>query len=775
MKDEHSHSAHGHGGTAAGLRDPVCGMSVDPATAKHRHEYGGAEYLFCSRGCLEKFRADPARYLGGRPQAAEPAPAGTVYTCPMHPEVTRIGPGTCPICGMALEPLDAAAAEGPNPELADMTRRFWISGALAVPLVVLAMGVHVIEILPPVASHWIQFALATPIVLWGGLPFFQRGWASIVSRHLNMFTLIAIGTGVAYAYSAVAAAAPGLFPEAFRSVHGAVDVYFEAAGVIVVLVLLGPVLELRAREQTGSAVRALLDLAPAQARRLRDDGGLEEVPLDSVAVGDRLRVRPGDKVPVDGTVVDGHSNIDESMITGEPVPVAKGEGDTVIGGTLNATGSFVMRADHVGSATMLSQIVGLVAQAQRSRAPIQRVADQVSGYFVPAVVATAAIAFATWLALGPQPAFAYALIAAVSVLIIACPCALGLATPVSIMVGVARGAQAGVLIRDAASLERLEAVDTLVVDKTGTLTMGKPDVTEVVAAEGQDASAILRLAAGLEAQSEHPLAAAIVRAAEERNAGIASVTGFASETGKGVTGRADGRDVAIGNRRLMESLNIDSDAWTARADALRRDGATVMYVAVGSAVAGLIAVADPIKPSTAAALAALRDDGVRIVMLTGDNRIAAETVAAKLAIDSVVADVLPQDKGAEIRRLKQQGHVVAMAGDGINDAPALAEADIGIAMGTGTDVAIESAGVTLIKGDLTGIVRARRLSKATMRNIRQNLFFAFFYNGIGVPIAAGVLYPVTGLLLSPMIAAAAMSLSSVSVIGNALRLRSTTL
>jgi Cu+-exporting ATPase len=780
MMDEHSQCAPCHGaadkGTAdSGARDPVCGMSVDPKTAKHRHVHGGTEYLFCSRGCLEKFSADPARYLGGTPRAAEPTPAGTVYTCPMHPEITRIGPGACPICGMALEPLDATAAEGPNPELVDMTRRFWISGVLAVPLVVLAMGVHVIEILPPVASHWIQFALATPIVLWGGLPFFQRGWASIVSRHLNMFTLIAIGTGVAYAYSAVAAAAPGLFPEAFRSAHGAVDVYFEAAGVIVVLVLLGQVLELRAREQTGSAVRALLDLAPAKAHRLREDGGTEEIPLDRVAVGDRLRVRPGDKVPVDGTVVDGRSNIDESMITGEPVPVAKGEGDTVIGGTLNATGSFVMRADHVGSATMLSQIVGLVAQAQRSRAPIQRVADQVSGYFVPAVVAVAAIAFAAWLALGPQPAFAYALIAAVSVLIIACPCALGLATPVSIMVGVARGAQAGVLIRDAASLERLEAVDTLVVDKTGTLTMGKPDVTEVVAAEGQDAATILRLAAGLEALSEHPLAAAIVRAAKDRKTGIASVTGFASETGKGVTGHADGRDVAIGNRRLMESLNIDAGAWTSRADALRRDGATVMYVAVGGTVAGLVAVADPIKPSAAAALTALREDGIRIVMLTGDNRIAAETVAAKLAIDSVAADVLPQDKGAEIRRLKQQGHVVAMAGDGINDAPALAEADIGIAMGTGTDVAIESAGVTLIKGDLAGIVRARRLSKATMRNIRQNLFFAFFYNAIGVPIAAGVLYPVTGLLLSPMIAAAAMSLSSVSVIGNALRLRSATL
>jgi P-type Cu+ transporter len=777
MIDHQAHRAHCHGADTTAARDPVCGMSVDPKTAKHRHSHAGTEYYFCSRGCLEKFAADPGRYLGPPPEKkTDAAAAGTVYTCPMHPEVTQIGPGTCPICGMALEPRDATADEGPNPELIDMTRRLWIGAALTVPLLALTMGahlpgVHLADLVPPRIDHWIQLALATPVVVWCGLPFFQRGWASILSRNLNMFTLISIGTGVAYLYSIVATIAPGLFPETFRGMHGTVDVYFEAAATITVLVLLGQVLELRARERTGSAVRALLDLAPAKAYRMRDDGGTEEIALDRVVAGDRLRVRPGDKVPVDGTVLDGHSNVDESMITGEPVPVAKGAGDTVIGGTLNATGSFVMRADHVGSATMLSQIVNLVAQAQRSRAPIQRVADQVAGYFVPAVVGTAVLAFVVWLAVGPQPAFAYALIAAVSVLIIACPCALGLATPVSIMVGVARGAQAGVLIRDAEALERLEAVDTLVVDKTGTLTMGKPSVTAVVPADGHDEAEILRLAAGLEAQSEHPLAAAIVRAAEERGAGRAEVTDFDSETGKGVKGRAGGQDIAIGNLRLIEGLGIDAGDWNRRADEIRRDGATVMFVAINGAVGGLIAVADPIKPSTAAALAALREDGLRIVMLTGDNRVAAETVGRKLSIDSVVADVLPQDKGSEVRRLKEQGHVVAMAGDGINDAPALAEADIGIAMGTGTDVAIESAGVTLIKGDLDGIVRARRLSKATMRNIRQNLFFAFIYNGIGVPVAAGVLYPFFGLLLSPIIAAAAMSLSSVSVIGNALRLR----
>lgn len=776
MTESHAHCPQCHAAGTAEARDPVCGMTVDTATAKHRHSHGGKTYYFCARGCLEKFAADPARYLEKAVPTAEPAASGAVYTCPMHPEVTQIGPGACPICGMALEPLDTAAAEGPNPELVDMTRRFWVGAALTIPLMVLAMGAHVpgnplAALIPPHIDPWIQLALATPVVLWGGWPFFQRGWASLVSRNLNMFTLIAIGTGVAYLYSVVATAAPGLFPETFRATHGMVDVYFEAAAAITVLVLLGQVLELRARERTGSAVRALLDLAPAMALRLRPDGSSEEIPLSHVATGDRLRVRPGDKVPVDGTVVDGRSNVDESMITGEPVPVAKGVGDTVIGGTLNATGSFVLRADRVGSATMLSQIVALVAQAQRSRAPIQRVADQVAGYFVPAVVATATLAFLVWLAVGPQPAFAYALIAAVSVLIIACPCALGLATPMSIMVGVARGAQAGVLIRDAAALERLEAVDTLIVDKTGTLTMGKPAVTGVVAADGHDETEILRLAAALEAQSEHPLAAAIVRAAEERAVGRSDVSDFASETGQGVKGRADGRDVAIGNLRLIEGLGIDPGGWNARADALRRDGATVMFVAVAGKIGGLIAVADPIKPTTAAALTALREEGIRIVMMTGDNRVAAETVARRLAIDGVVADVLPQDKGAEVRRLKAEGHVVAMAGDGINDAPALAEADIGIAMGTGTAVAIESAGVTLIKGDLDGIVRARRLSRATMRNIRQNLFFAFIYNGIGVPVAAGVLYPFFGLLLSPIIAAAAMSLSSVSVIGNALRLR----
>jgi Cu+-exporting ATPase len=689
----------------------------------------------------------------------------------MHPEITQIGPGACPICGMALEPMDVTADQGPNEELIDMTRRFWVGAVLVVPLMVLAMGAHFVTILPPAVDTWVQFALATPIVLWAGLPFFQRGWASIVSRNLNMFTLIAIGTGVAYLYSVVATAAPGLFPATFRGHHGTVDVYYEAAGAIIVLVLLGQVLELRARERTGSAVRALLDLAPAQALRLNEDGSTEEISLDQVRAGDRLRVRPGDKVPVDGTVVEGRSNVDESMITGEPLPVAKSEGDGVIGGTLNATGSFVMRAEGVGNDTMLSQIVALVAQAQRSRAPIQRIADQVAGYFVPAVVVIAVVAFVVWLAVGPEPSFAYALIAAVSVLIIACPCALGLATPMSIMVGVARGAQTGVLIRDAEALERFEKVDTLVVDKTGTLTEGRPDVTEVVTADGVEAIDLLSLAAALEAQSEHPLAEAIVHAAKARGGKVGIVSDFDSETGKGVTGKVDEKAIAVGNRKLMEGLGIPEGDWNTRADTLRRTGATVIFVGIDGAIGGLVAVADPIKATTPDALEALRAEGLRIVMLTGDSRVAAEAVAGQLAVDEVIADVLPRDKGDAIARLKQGGHVVAMAGDGINDAPALAEADVGVAMGTGTDVAIESAGVTLIKGNLDGIVRARRLSEATMRNIRQNLFFAFVYNGIGVPIAAGVLYPFFGLLLSPIIAAGAMSLSSVSVIGNALRLR----
>ena len=763
-----------HSATAAAdmERDPVCGMTVDPAKATHRRAHNGEDFYFCSKGCLDKFAADSDRYL--RPdteKTPETAPPGAVYTCPMHPEITQVGPGSCPICGMALEPMDVTADQGPNEELIDMTRRFKVGIALVVPLVVLAMGNHIVSIVPPAIDHWVQFVLATPIVLWAGLPFFQRGWASVVSRNLNMFTLIAIGTGVAYLYSVVATVAPGLFPAAFQSAHGTVAVYFEASGAIIVLVLLGQVLELRAREQTGSAVRALLDLAPAQALRVRDDGSTEEISLDLVHSGDRLRVRPGDKVPVDGTVVEGSSNVDESMITGEPLPVSKAKGDAVIGGTMNATGSFVMRADSVGNETMLSQIVSLVAQAQRSRAPIQRVADQVAGYFVPAVVGTAILAFIVWFAVGPEPAFAYALIAAVSVLIIACPCALGLATPMSIMVGVARGAQTGVLIRDAEALERLEKVDTLVVDKTGTLTEGRPDVTDVVTAGGIEEKDLLGFAAALEAQSEHPLAAAIVRAAKDRSSQPFAVSDFNSETGKGVTGTVGGKVIAVGNRKMMDASNISAEEWDDRADTLRREGATVMFVGIDSAVGGLIAVADPIKSTTPDALSALRRDGLRIVMLTGDNRIAAETVAGRLGIDEVIADVLPRDKGAAIATLKEQGHVVAMAGDGINDAPALAEADVGIAMGTGTDVAIESAGVTLIKGDLGGIVRARRLSEATMRNIRQNLFFAFVYNGLGVPVAAGILYPFFGLLLSPIIAAAAMSLSSVSVIGNALRLR----
>ncbi len=777
----------------AKAKDPVCGMSVDPATAKHKTEHAGTAYYFCRAGCRTKFVADPARYLAkpaqghahdhgqsahhaGHTAAAntKPQAADAIYTCPMHPEVRQVGPGNCPICGMALEPETVTADTGPNPELIDMTRRFWIGAALTLPVLALEMGGHLTNLhmlLGQQISNWLQFLFATPVVLWAGWPLLLRGWQSVQSRNLNMFTLIAMGTGVAWVYSVVATAVPGVFPPAFRGPDGAVGIYFEAAAVITVLVLLGQVLELKARERTSGAIRALLDLAPKTARRVGADGTDEEVALDDVHAGDRLRVRPGDKVPVDGTVVEGRSAVDEAMVTGESLPVAKAPGDKVIGGTINQTGSFVMSAERVGRETMLAQIVQMVAEAQRSRAPVQRLADKVSGWFVPAVVAIAAAAFVVWSLVGPEPRFVYGLIAAVAVLIIACPCALGLATPMSIMVGVGRGAMAGVLIKNAEALERFEKVDTLVIDKTGTLTEGKPKVTTVVSAVGIAADELLRLSASLERGSEHPLAAAIVQAAAERKLALATATDFNSPTGKGVAGTIEGKRVALGNARLLADLGIDGDPLEARADALRAEGATVVSVAIESRLAGLIAVADPVKDTTPEALAALKADGIRIVMLTGDNRRTAEAVAKALGIAEVEAEILPEDKGKVVKRLREQGRVVAMAGDGVNDAPALAAADVGIAMGTGTDVAMESAGVTLVKGDLVGLVRARRLSRAVMRNIRQNLFFAFFYNAAGVPVAAGVLYPLFGLLLSPIIAAAAMSLSSVSVIGNALRLR----
>jgi Cu+-exporting ATPase len=754
-------------------RDPVCGMSVDPATAKHRFDHGGETFSFCCAGCREKFAADPAKYL--KPKAEVPPRPGVVYTCPMHPEIRRDKPGSCPICGMALEPMAVVEESGPSPELVDMTRRFWIGAALAVPLVLLEMGAHfpglnLHRYVPPGVSVWVQFALATPVVLWCGWPLLERGWASFRSWHLNMFSLISLGVGVAYVYSLAATFLPGLFPPSLR-VEGVVAVYYEAAAVITVLVLLGQVLELRARERTGGAIRALLNLAPKTARRLRPDGEDEEVTLDQVHPGDRLRLRPGDGVPVDGVVLEGSSAVDESMVTGEAMPVAKAPGDKLIGGTVNGTGSLVMRAEKVGAETMLSRIVHMVAEAQRSRAPIQRLADVVSAWFVPAVLLAAAVAFVVWAVWGPEPSATYALIAAVSVLIIACPCALGLATPTSIMVGVGRGATMGVLIRSAEALERFEKVDTLVVDKTGTLTEGRPRVVAIVPAEGFDEPTLLSLAAALERSSEHPLAAAIVAAARERNLPIESATGFRSLTGKGVAGVVGGRPLALGNAALLAELGVAAGELEAKAEALRRDGATALFAAIDGKPAGVLAVADPIKATTAEAVRLLHADGVRIVMLTGDNRTTARAVASKLGIDEVQAEVLPEEKHRIVRDLKARGRVVAMAGDGVNDAPALAAADVGVAMGTGTDVAIESAGVTLVKGDLAGLARARRLSSATMRNIRQNLFLAFVYNAAGIPIAAGVLYPVFGWLLSPIVAAAAMSLSSVSVIANALRLR----
>jgi P-type Cu+ transporter len=770
---------HAHDAAAATdtVTDPVCGMTVDPHTSAHRREYRGHPYYFCSAGCRTKFAADPAKYLGQK-QGTEAVPEGAIYTCPMHPEIRQVGPGSCPICGMALEPVLATAETGPNPELIDMTRRLWIALALALPVVALEMTGHIIDlhrIISPQISNWVQFAFASPVVLWAGWPFFERGWQSILTRNLNMFTLIALGTGVAWAYSVVGTLTPGIFPATFRGHDGAVAVYFEAAAVITVLVLLGQVLELRAREQTSGAIRALLDLAPKSARRLTADGEDEDVSIDAIAVGDDLRVRPGEKVPVDGTLIAGHSSLDESLVTGESMPVSKEVGASVIAGTLNQTGSFVMRAEKVGRDTMLAQIVQMVAAAQRSRAPIQRLADRVAGWFVPVVIAVALVAFAAWATYGPEPRLTFGLIAAVTVLIIACPCALGLATPMSIMVGIGRGAQAGVLIKNAEALERMERVDTLVVDKTGTLTEGKPKVVALVPVPGTSEDEILRVAASLERASEHPLAQAIVKAAAERNIALATVDGFDSPTGKGAVGMVEGRRVVIGNARFLAELNIATAALEADAERLRLDGATAIFLAINGQAAGVLAIADPVKPTTAAALKALTQDNIRVVMLTGDNKTTAQAVARRLGISEVEAEVLPDQKSAVIEKLRREGRVVAMAGDGVNDAPALAAADVGIAMGTGSDVAIESAGVTLLRGDLTGIVRARRLSAATMRNIRQNLFFAFVYNAAGVPIAAGVLYPAFGILLSPIIGAAAMALSSVSVVGNALRLRHTKL
>lgn len=750
-------------------------MKVNPATAKHRFAHQGQDYFFCSGRCRERFEAEPEKYL--KPRKPEPAaPAGTVYTCPMHPEVRQVGPGACPICGMALEPEQVSLDDAPDPELIDMTRRFWIALALTLPVFAIEMGSHLglMHLVPPMWSNWISLVLATPVVLWAGAPFFARGWRSLLTRNLNMFTLIAMGTGVAWLYSMVGTLAPQLFPPAFRDMHGAVAVYFEAAAVITVLVLLGQVLELRARAQTSGAIRALLGLAPKTARRITEQGD-EDVAIDAIAVGDLLRVRPGEKIPVDGVVTEGQSFVDESMVTGESMPVAKAIGAHVIGGTVNQGGGLVLRAEKIGRDTMLARIVDLVAKAQRSRAPIQRLADRVAGWFVPAVIAAALLAFAAWAIFGPEPRYTFALVAAVTVLIIACPCALGLATPMSIMVGIGRGAHSGILIRDAQALERFESIDTLVIDKTGTLTEGKPKVVGITLAEGVEENELLRLAASVERGSEHPLGQAILNAAKARALSLGEVGDFTSPSGKGATGTVDGKTVALGNAMLMADLKIATQVLDGGAEAARQQGATAIYVAIDGRMAGVIAIADPIKPSAQAALAALRGDGLRIVMLTGDNLTTARAVASQLGIDEIEAGVLPERKSEVVQRLRDQGRRVAMVGDGVNDAPALAAADVGIAMGGGTDVAIESAGVTLLTGDLAGLVRARRLSVGTMRNIRQNLAFAFLYNAAGVPIAAGVLYPVFGILLSPMVGAAAMALSSVSVIGNALRLARTKL
>ncbi|HXL98244.1 MAG TPA: heavy metal translocating P-type ATPase [Steroidobacteraceae bacterium] len=760
-------------------------MSVDPRTAQYRAQRDGSTVYFCSEHCRTTFLADPDSYSaphtpGAAPAAAQLPPGlsstqSVVYTCPMHPQIRLSEPGSCPICGMALEPIGVTAQAGASATLIDMTRRFWVSAALAVPTLILEMAAHFPALglhhyLSAQASVWIQFVLGTPVVLWAGWPFFERGWASVRHRSLNMFSLIALGIGAAYLYSLVATFLPGVFPAGLRH-EGVIPVYYEAAAVITVLVLLGQVLELRAREKTSGAIRALLKLAPKIAHRMTAGGGDEEVSLDQVHIGDRLRVRPGDSVPVDGVVLEGNSAIDESMVTGESMPVEKEPDAKLIGGTINGTGALIMRAERVGGETVLARIVHMVAQAQRSRAPIQRLADVVSAWFVPAVMLVAVVSFVCWLLWGPAPALSYALIAAVSVLMIACPCALGLATPMSIMVGIGRGATAGVLIKNAEALERFERVDTLLVDKTGTLTEGKPRVIGVIAAEGFDEAQLLTLAASVERSSEHPLAAAIVASARERGLTLQEATDFGSVTGQGVSGRIGKYHVAIGNAKLMADASSATEALERRADEFRSEGATVVYVRIDARAAGLVAVADPIKPTTPAALETLRAAGVRIVMLTGDNRRTAQAVAARLGISEIEAEVLPEQKNSVVRRLRAAGRVVAMAGDGVNDAPALAEADVGVAMGTGTDVAMESAGVTLVKGDLAGIARARMLSHATMRNIRQNLVLAFVYNVLGIPVAAGVLYPAFGLLLSPIVAAAAMSLSSVSVVGNALRLR----
>ena len=763
--------------------DPVCGMKVDPSRAASSLEYQGATVYFCSKGCAAKFRAASEKYAQAKPDAAPTHPPAKAeshgeYTCPMHPQIVRDAPGSCPICGMALEPRQVTA-EDTNPELADMTRRLWISIALAVPMLALMVSAF----LPSMPMQhlfsartwaWIELALATPVVLWCGLPFFDRGWQSVVHRSLNMFTLIALGTGSAYLYSFIATVFPQIFPASFRGSGGQIDVYFEPAAVIVVLVLLGQVLELRARSQTSGAIRALLGLTPKTAKRLDDKGGEADVPLDQVQVGDRLRVRPGEKVPVDGTVVEGHSSIDESMISGEPIPVEKDKDAKVTAGTVNGTGGFVMRAERVGAGTLLSQIVKMVSEAQRSRAPIQRLADQVSSYFVPAVIVAAIVTFAVWFFAGPQPRFAHALVNAVAVLIVACPCALGLATPMAIMVGTGRGARAGILIRNAEALEIFGNVDTLIIDKTGTLTEGKPMLSSVIPQPGFEESGLLQLIASLERSSEHPLSAAIVKGAEVKKLSLADVIGFKSTTGKGVKGTVSGKQVAVGNAELFRDMSVDPAPLLDRAEALRKEGQTVMLVAVDGHAAGIVGVADPIKNSTADAIRELREAGLKIIMVTGDNATTAKAVADKLGIE-FYADVLPQKKAEVVKKYQQKGSVVAMAGDGVNDAPALAQADIGIAMGTGTDVAMEAGGITLLKGDLRGILRARHLSKSTMRNIRENLFFAFVYNAVGVPLAAGVLFPAFGLLLNPMIAAAAMSFSSVSVIANALRLRTTKL
>ncbi len=753
-----------------GFTDPVCGMTVEPAEASGSTVYNAITYYFCSAGCLEKFRAHPEMYLqAGVPQPPSAGQMASKYTCPMHPQIVRDGPGSCPICGMALEPMEVSFEEPENHELRDMTRRFWICATLSIPLLVLAMGPHLLGWMLPSWTQWIEAKLATVVVLWGGWPFLQRGWRSIVTWNLNMFTLVAIGTGVAWIYSVVAVIVPSIFPASFRDHEGKVGLYFEPAAVIVTLVLLGQVLELKARSATSSAIRALLGLSPKNARVVRE-GKEVDVPLDEVRTGDLIRVRPGEKIPVDGVVTDGRSTVDESMITGEPMPAEKKQGDRVTGATVNGTGSFLMRAERVGSETLLAQIVKMVSEAQRSRAPIQKLADKVSAVFVPAVIISALTAFVVWAMFGPPPAMAYAVINAIAVLIIACPCALGLATPMSIMVGTGRGAHAGVLIKNAEALEMFEKVDTIVVDKTGTLTEGKPKLVAVRTIGNSKEEDILALAAGLETGSEHPLAAAILAGARERNVQPLAVQHFESVTGKGVKGKAGADDVALGNRALMEAVNAPVEEADKLAESMRSEGQTAMFVGRSGQVIGLLGVADPIKANALEAMKNLHDEGLRVVMVTGDSRTTADAVAKRLGIDEVEAEVLPEGKIETIKRLQAEGRIVAMAGDGINDAPALAQAHVGVAMGTGTDVAMESAGITLLGGDLNGLVRARRLSKATMSNIRQNLFFAFVYNAFGVPIAAGVLYPFTGLLLSPMIAALAMSLSSVSVIGNALRL-----